>query len=116
MRMDILPKTVVFSILGFCCLCMLHGCHCQESEDGIVARVNGTPISFIEFWDEFKSRYQGAADPTTLQPDVLETMKAGLLSDLIRQRLLLQEARRREIRVPLEVLDARIEEMQKGFP
>jgi len=103
------------AMLWLICLCLLTGCRCQEAENGNVAWVNGDPISFVEFWDEFKQRYEGAVDPSTLQPAVLDTMKAGVLSDMIRQRLLLQEARRREILVPPEVLAARIDEIRREY-
>jgi len=99
------------------CLCLLPACRGPDkAEAPWVARVDGDPVSFAEFWDEFKGRYEDAADPSTLQPGVLLRMKAEVLGDLIRRRLLLQEARRRGILVPEERLDERVERIRQGYP
>jgi len=115
MRTELRGNKVWRACLFLCCLTAA-GCRCSPEENQIVAWVNDAPISFVEFWGEFKSRYEGASDPGSLQPDVLAAMKGGVLSDMIRQRLLLQEARRREIRVPPEALAARIEEIRREYP
>jgi parvulin-like peptidyl-prolyl isomerase len=116
MRNRARTRTQALAAAGILCLGLLHGCRCQEDGSGLVARVNGEPIPFREFWDEFKSRYEEAADPSTLPPEVVLGMKGEVLSDLIRKVILLQEARRRGIRVPAEVLDERIREIRKGYP
>lgn len=80
-----------------------------------MAWVNKEPIPFSEFWEEYKSRYSEAADPSSPQQDVMRAMKKGVLSDLIREKLLLQEAEKKGITVPDEILDARVKEVQDGY-
>jgi parvulin-like peptidyl-prolyl isomerase len=109
-------RTRALAAAGFLCLGLLQGCRCREDGSGIVARVNGEPISFAEFWDEFKSRYEEVTDLSTLPPEEVLGMKGEALSDLIRKVILLQEARKRGIRMPAEALDERIEEISKGYP
>ena len=101
--------------MGLLCLFLCPACRHQEEGEGVVARVNGEPIPFSDFWEEYKSRYSEAADPSSPQPDVMRAMKKGVLSDLIREKLLLQEAGRRGITVPEEILEARIKEVQEGY-
>jgi len=99
----------------FLCLGLPQGCRCGDSGGGIVATVDGYPISFQEFWEEFKNRYDDVADPSTLPSDVLLQMKVEVLSDVVRRRILLQEAHRRQIHVPEELLTARLAQLRDGY-
>ncbi len=91
------------------------GCNRQKEGEEAVAWVNGEPILFSVFWDEIKSRYNEVAEASSPQQDVLLVLKKKVLSDLIRERLLLQEASRRGITVPDEALQARVEELSAGY-
>ncbi len=116
MRNDCWLNRWAMVVILYLCFGMLQGCRCQETVETNVATVNGYAISFKEFWDHFKGRYDEVTDPSTLQPDVLLRMKAEVLSDLIRRRLLLQEARKRDIHVPEEQVNARVEQIREGYP
>lgn len=91
------------------------GCDRQKEGEEAVAWVNGEPILFSVFWDEIKNRYNEVTEASSPQQDVLLVLKRKVLSDLIRERLLLQEASRRGITVPDEALEARIEELRAGY-
>jgi parvulin-like peptidyl-prolyl isomerase len=91
------------------------GCDRQKEGEEAVAWVNGEPIRFSVFWDEIKNRYNEVEEASSPQQDVLLVLKKKVLSDLIRERLLLQEASRRGITVPDEALEARIEELRAGY-
>jgi len=91
------------------------GCNRQKEGEEAVAWVNGEPIRFSVFWDEIKSRYNEVAEASSPQQDVLLVLKKKVLSDLIRERLLLQEASRRGVTVPDEALDAHVEELSTGY-
>jgi parvulin-like peptidyl-prolyl isomerase len=91
------------------------GCDRQKEGEEAVAWVNGEPIPFSTFWDEIKSRYNEVTEASSPQQDVLLVLKRKVLSDLIRERLLLQEASRRGLTVSEETLEARIDEIKGGF-
>ena len=91
------------------------GCDRQKEGEEAVAWVNGEPIRFSVFWDEIKNRYNEVTEASSPQQDVLLVLKRKVLSDLIRERLLLQEASRRGITVPDEALEARVEELRAGY-
>lgn len=91
------------------------GCDRQKEGEEAVGWVNGEPIRFSVFWDEIKTRYNEVAEASSPQQDVLLVLKKKVLNDLIRERLLLQEASRRGITVPDEALEARVEELRAGY-
>jgi parvulin-like peptidyl-prolyl isomerase len=90
------------------------GCNRQKEGEEAVAWVNDEPIGFSVFWDEIKNRYNEVAEASSPQQDVLLVLKKKVLSDLIRERLLLQEASRRGITVTDEALEARVRELRAG--
>jgi parvulin-like peptidyl-prolyl isomerase len=91
------------------------GCDRQKEGEEAVAWVNGEPIRFSVFWDEIKNRYNEVAEASSPQQDVLLVLKKKVLTDLIRERLLLQEASRRGVTVTEDALDARIEEIRGEY-
>ena len=91
------------------------GCHRQKQGEEAVAWVNGEPIAFSTFWDEIKSRYDEVTEASSPQQDVLLVLKKKVLSDLIRERLLLQEASRRGLTVSEGNLQARIDKIKEGY-
>jgi parvulin-like peptidyl-prolyl isomerase len=111
------PVRWVRIVLATCFLLttLAAGCDRQKEGEEAVAWVNGEPIRFSLFWNEIKNRYNEVAEASSPQQDVLPVLKKKVLSDLIRERLLLQEASRRGITVPDEALDARIEELRAGY-
>ncbi len=96
-------------------LAMAVGCNRQKEGEEAVAWVNGEPIRFSLFWDEIKNRYNEVAEASSPQQDLLLVLKKKVLNDLIRERLLLQEAARRGIKVNEDALDARIEQIRDGY-
>jgi len=96
-------------------LAFFPGCRNEEETEGVVAWVNDESIPFSEFWDEFKSRYTEVADPSSPQKDIMQSLKQGVMSDLIRERLLLQEAAKRDLAVSEEELDKRMEDLKEGY-
>ena len=91
------------------------GCDRQKEGEEAVAWVNKEPILFSVFWDEIKNRYNEVAEASSPQQDVLLILKKKVLNDLIRERLLLQEASKMGITVPDEALDARVQELRAGY-
>ena len=91
------------------------GCDRQKEGEEAVAWVNGEAISFTVFWDEIKNRYNEVSEASSPQQDVLRILKSKVLSDLIRERLLLQEASRRGITVSDTVFEARVDEIKQGY-
>jgi parvulin-like peptidyl-prolyl isomerase len=96
-------------------LCLANGCDRQKEGEEAVAWVNGEAIPFSLFWDEIKSRYNEVTEASSPQQDVLRVLKRKVLNDLIRERLLLQEASRRGILVSEDALDTRIEGVKEGY-
>ena len=109
--------TRVRLILAGCFLlaALATGCDRQKQGEEAVAWVNGEPIPFSTFWDEIKNRYNEVTEASSPQQDVLLVLKRKVLSDLIRERLLLQEASRRGLTVSEETLEARIDEIREGY-
>lgn len=94
---------------------LLIGCQRQKEGEEAVAWVNGEPILFSVFWDEIKNRYNEVEEAASPQEDVLRVLKTKVLTDLIRERLLLQEASKRGITVSDEALADRIEKIKEGY-
>lgn len=91
------------------------GCGRQKEGEEAVAWVNGEAILFSVYWDEVRDRYNEVTEASSPQPDVLLILKRKVLNDLIRERLLLQEASRRGITVSEEALEARVNEIKAGY-
>ncbi len=111
------PLSRVTAVLTTCLLLsfLSLGCNRQKEGEEAVAWVNGEPIRFSLFWDEIKNRYNEVAEASSPQQDVLLVLKKKVLSDLIRERLLLQEASKRGVRVTDDALDARIEQIRGKY-
>ena len=90
-------------------------CKDRSPAEGTVAEVNGEPIPFSVFWQEFELRRRELGPDTSPQEKVLLSLKREALSDLIRRKLLLGEAARRNLYVTDEVLDSRLNELQRGY-
>ena len=105
------------SWLAVCVLLLvwLTGCNRQKEGEEAVAWVNGDPILFSVFWEELKSRYNEDGTGETPQRDVLDALKKSTLSDLIRERLLLQEAAKRGLSVTEAQVEARLREIRQGY-
>lgn len=91
------------------------GCERKNQGEEAVAWVNGEAIPFSVFWNELKNRYNEVTDTSTPQQDVLQVLKRTVLSDLIRERLLLQEASKRGVTVSDKTLEAGIKAIQDGY-
>jgi len=96
-------------------VCAWAGCKGQGETEGVVAWVNGEPVPFSLFWQEFRNRSREAGEDPSPRQEVMLSLKREVLADLVRQRLLLQEAARRGIRVSEEALDARVAELRRGY-
>lgn len=113
-----IPKPVFAAVLIVTVLCpaaLGPGCDRQKEGKEAVAWVNGEAIPFSVFWREIKSRYNEVSEASSPQQDVLRVLKSKVLSDLIRERLLLQEASRRGITVSEREFEARIDQIKEDY-
>ncbi len=111
------PSWVELVLLAWVLAAALAAAGCDRQEEGqeAVAWVNGEPIPFSTFWEEVKTRYNEVSDTSSSREEVLALLQKEVLSDLIRHRLLLQEAERRGIRVTERELEERIERIKKDY-
>jgi foldase protein PrsA len=108
-------SAAVLIVTALCIAALGPGCSRQKEGKEAVAWVNGEAIPFSAFWDEIKNRYNEVSEASSPQQDVLGVLKSKVLSDLIRERLLLQEASRRGITVSDTEFEARIDEIREGY-
>ncbi|HEA46893.1 MAG TPA: hypothetical protein ENH97_00585 [bacterium] len=87
---------------------LISGCRKKPEEKGIVARVNGEPITLEEF--------NKALLPYSPSKEEIPGLKRRVLDQLIEKRLKLQEARRLGLRVTDEELNQRIKETMSSYP
>ena len=91
------------------------GCSRQKEGEEAIAWVNGEPILFTQFWEEIKSRYDEKPEASSPGKEVLFVLKKNVCSDLIREKLLLQEAAKRGITISDATLRAEIDEIKKDY-
>jgi len=91
------------------------GCSRQKEGEEAIAWVNGEPILFTQFWEELKSRYDEKPEFSSPDEEVLLVLKKNVCSDLIREKLLLQEAAKRGITISEAALRAEIDEIKKDY-
>lgn len=97
------------TILLFLALSLLiYGCRKKPEEKGIVARVNGEPVTSEEF--------NKALLPYSPSKEEIPALKRRVLDQLIEKRLELQEARKLELTVTDEELNQRIKETMGSYP
>ena len=89
-------------------LLLISGCRKRPEEKGIVARVNGEPITFEEF--------NKALLPYSPSKEEIPGLKRRVLDQLIEKRFKLQEARRLGLTVTDEELNQRIKETMGSYP
>ncbi|MQY69773.1 MAG: hypothetical protein GH145_02780 [Firmicutes bacterium] len=87
---------------------LIFGCRKKPEEKGIVARVNGEPITLEEF--------NKTLLPYSPSKEELPTLKRRVLDQLIEKNLKLQEARRLGLAVTDEELNQRIKETMGSYP
>lgn len=89
-------------------LLLISGCRKRPEEKGIVARVNGEPITLEEF--------NKALLPYSPSKEEIPALKGRVLDQLIEKRLKLQEVRRLGLTVTDEELNQRIRETMGSYP
>lgn len=99
--------------LLLCCL-LLTGVACAETFDAAAAVVNGEEIERGELELQVDARLAG--DPGATDPAARQQVAREVLSDLIRQRLLAQQARARGLDVTSEEIQAQIDEIRSRYP
>lgn len=87
---------------------LISGCRKRPEEKGIVARVNGDPVTLEEF--------NKALLPYSPSKEEIPGLKRRLLDQLIEKKLKLQEARRLGLAVTDEELNQRIKETMGSYP
>ncbi len=95
-------------LLFLALLLLICGCKKRPEEKGIVARVNGEPITLEEF--------NKALSPYSPSKEELPALKRRVLDHLIESRIKLQEARRLGLAVTDEELNQRIKETMGSYP
>jgi peptidyl-prolyl cis-trans isomerase SurA len=110
---SLLPAVLLAAAVFLAASCL--GCSRQKEDEEAVAWVNGETILFSAYWDEIRDRYSEVTDASSPQQDVLLVLKRKVLNDMIRERVLLQEASRRGITVSEEALDARVNKIKAGY-
>ena len=94
--------------LSLVVILLIFGCRKKPEEKGIVARVNGEPITLGEF--------NKALSPYSPSREEIPALKRRVLDQLIEKRLKLQEARRLGLAVTDEELNRRIKETIGSYP
>ena len=89
-------------------LLLISGCRKRPEEKGIVARVNGEPITLKEF--------NKVLLPYSPSKEEIPGLRRMVLDQLIEERLKLQEARRLGLAVTDEELNQRIKETMGSYP
>jgi len=94
--------------LSLVVILLISGCKKRPEEKGIVARVNGEPITLKEF--------NKALLPYSPSKEEIPGLKRRLLDQLIEKKLKIQEARRLGLVVTDEELNQRIKETMGSYP
>lgn len=94
--------------LSLVVILLFTGCRKRPEEKGIVARVNGEPITLEEF--------NKVLLPYSPSKEEIPGLKRRVLDQLIEKRLNLQEARRLGLAVTDEELNQRIKETMGSYP
>jgi len=94
---------------------MSAGCSRQQEGEEAIAWVNGEPVLFTQFWEELKSRYDEKPEFSSPEEEVLLVLKKNVVSDLIREKLLLQEAAQKGVAISEAALRAEIDEIKKDY-
>ncbi|MBU4129128.1 peptidyl-prolyl cis-trans isomerase [bacterium] len=94
--------------LSLVVILLFTGCRKRPEEKGIVARVNGEPITLEEF--------NKVLLPYSPSKEEIPGLKRRVLDQLIEKRLNLQEARRMGLAVTDEELNQRIKETMGSYP
>jgi parvulin-like peptidyl-prolyl isomerase len=99
-------KKILFLFLVI--ILLISGCRKRPEEKGMVARVNGEPITLEEF--------NKALLPYSPSKEELPALRRRVLNQLIEKRLKIQEARRLGMTVTDEELNQRIRETMGPYP
>jgi parvulin-like peptidyl-prolyl isomerase len=87
----------------------------QEAASGVAATVNGAPITSQELDNAVNSMLPRATGHRQLSETRTEEIKKEVLEDLIQKELLYQEAKRENIQVSSEEIEAEMEKIQNRF-
>lgn len=96
------------------CAALLAAVSCAETFNAAAAVVNGEEISRSEL--ELQVETQLAGNPGATDPATEQQIARDVLSTLIQQRLLAQEARARGIEAEPDEVEAALDEIRSGYP
>lgn len=91
------------------------GSACQSQDNRPVLAVNGTTITKAQYQAELDRVRLSSGEPT-LPREVMRSLKADLLNELIEQHLVLQQAEEYGLRVTDGEVQARLSEYQSDYP
>ena len=94
--------------LSLVVILLISGCRKKPEEQGIVARVNGEPVTLEEF--------NKALLPYSPSKEEIPGLKRRVLEQLIEKKLEIQEARRLGLAATDEELNQRIKEITGSYP
>lgn len=93
-----------------------HGQGSAVMADRILVRVNGDPIMASELGRRMEERIPRASGHGTLSPERLDAHRRELLRELIRRQVVLQEARRRGVKISEAEIDREVGALKRRFP
>jgi parvulin-like peptidyl-prolyl isomerase len=88
----------------------------SDSDDKLVARVNGRAITVDTFQEKYKRFTIRFHAPVASTPTALKALKMGFLNKLIETELLLHQAAMRGLTVSEEELDREIQQLKLDYP
>jgi len=89
-----------------------------KTVDTVIATVNGDAIYLSEFdknWGGYLEQQKKLLPPGQLTPQWEQDNKKSLLNEMVEQKLLLQEAKKREIKVPKKDLEEGVRQVKERF-
>lgn len=86
--------------------------------DAVLATVNGEAIYMSEFdknWEVYLDQQRKVLNPAIMTPQWEEQNKRSLLNEMVEQKLLLQEAKRKNVKVAKKDLEEGIRQVKERF-
>lgn len=88
----------------------------RSSEDQILAKVNGDPVSASEFLVNFTQLKAGQDEISQTNPKLMGPLKARALNEVIILALLKREAAKKQLRIAKEEVEGRLSNWKDGYP
>lgn len=88
----------------------------RSSEDQILAKVNGDPVSASEFLVNFTQLKAGQDEISQTNPKLMGPLKSRALNEVIILALLKREAAKKQLRIAKEEVEGRLSNWKDGYP